>query len=286
MDSTASIEELLRRFPDSRSPREAVRLAARDRLAEARTYGLRGPPFCPHMLASLLDIRTKPFRLLPYVDAVIVPDSAGKLTILWNDERPRKRTNFSVAHELGHTLFPHCARMMEQRQRHPGSYRGRDEIETLCDIAAAEFLMPFEEFRADLARVEPCLDAVIALSDRYQASYEATAIRLQFVDPRPVAIFVAEQLERVVPPRLRIVYAPANESFLHRFPTVRLNALEWIPAASCAYDALQAPMAVPVKREERWKDLNGPSHFLVEVMRLPVPDSFLPRVLVLLRPLQ
>lgn len=280
------VSELCELVPDAASPQEAVRTAARQRLETARSYGLQGPPFCPHVLASLLNIKTRPDRLLPKLDAMIVPDANGNLTIVWNDARPRKRTNFSVAHEIGHTLFPSCARMVRQRQRHPGSYHDQDDVEVLCDIAAAEFLMPFEEFRQDLKARAPTIETVLDLSDRYQASYEAISIRMQFVDERPLAIFVAQQFGRVSPPRLRMVYSPKNTEFDRAFPNVRLSALEWIPAASIAYDALNGPVCISFSREcETWPAAPAVARFRVEAMRLPVPEKYPPRVLVILRPI-
>lgn len=290
MKASDFINELLDAYSDASTPESAVRLAARDRLKSAREYGLNGPPFDPHVLASLLDIRTRPDELLPGIDAMIVPDADGTLTIIWNDRLPKKRTNFSVAHEIGHTLFPSCAQMVQYRQRITNP---EDLIEVLCDIAAAEFLMPLEEFTRDVAEYGQSMETVLRLSARYQASPEAIAIRMQFCSDEPLAMLVARRDlgagddSRDGSPRFQVnvQYAFENPAFAAALPSVKLRqARVTVPRASCVHRALWRPLRSPLRCPfEAWPDFDGQS-FAVEAMSLPSAPGVAPRVLALLRP--
>ena len=102
--------------------------------------GWNGPPFDPIALAELLGIDVVANASIR--DAQTVPVPRGKVRIEFNPNRPRGRTRYSVAHELAHTLFPDVAEKVRHRGLHHGSGRDDWQLEALCNIGAAELLMP------------------------------------------------------------------------------------------------------------------------------------------------
>jgi hypothetical protein len=123
-----------------REPVEAVTAEARNSAFLALERGWQGPPFDPFSLARLLGIETHPTA--DVMDARTVPVSGNRFRIDFNPDRPHRRIRFSIFHEIAHTLFPDCAQMIRNRGEHRGE-RGDDwQLETLCNIAAAEFLLP------------------------------------------------------------------------------------------------------------------------------------------------
>lgn len=110
--------------------------------------------------------------------------TAGKLRI---DDRgylvcvkartPWRRARFTVAHELGHVL------LCESLKDRPTTLRALQEpihweaVERLCDQAAAELLMPAEDFRRQLDGKEISKHLLMGLRKRYGVSWTALAIR-------------------------------------------------------------------------------------------------------------
>ena len=86
---------------------------------------------------------------------------------------PVERQRFTILHEGGHTLQPGFLRG-GTFYRCPGR---RNREEQLCDLAAAEMLLPRRFFVADLARIGG-LDDVQELAAGYAASMEATVRRV------------------------------------------------------------------------------------------------------------
>jgi len=121
-----------------------------------------------------------------------------------------ERQRFTVLHEAGHTLLPGFA---EARQYRCAGPKTRDE--QLCDMAAAELLLPRRFFLSDLRDAGPGLDGVEALAADYEASIEATALRAVDLAPRRAMLLVlrvghkpSEQgREDECEPRLRLSWA-------------------------------------------------------------------------------
>lgn len=98
--------------------------------------------------------------------------------ILLNPSKPKVRQRYSIAHEIGHTLFPDYQAEVRQAGTLYRLYAGQSELERLCQIAAAELLFPLEPFVAATARASGGVQAVLSLSDLFGASSEATARRV------------------------------------------------------------------------------------------------------------
>jgi hypothetical protein len=105
-----------------------------------------------------------------------------------NPDRPETRQRFSIAHEISHTFFPDYA--TKPWCRTDARYRDRtnpdDYLEMLCDIAAAELLMPLPWFAVDAAAVKSA-DGLASLATTYCASREAAIRRYAELCPDAVA---------------------------------------------------------------------------------------------------
>ena len=164
----------------SQDPEEIIRHLARNEIADARNYGLNGPPFDPQILASIVGIQCEELKqLIRSEDAELHP--IGKrntdLIIRYNPNKPKARQNFSIAHEIAHTLFPEYGDQYKADHK-IGKFNPDSEVEFLCDLGASELIMPTPEFDLDVKSMGVSLQSLQQLSKLYEASLEATAIRM------------------------------------------------------------------------------------------------------------
>ena len=103
----------------------------------------------------------------------------GKNIIMVNGNHSEERQRFTVLHEIAHIV-------LELPSQHHGgnlstphliSYRQRPKEEILCDVFAAECLLPYHFFKKDVDDVDVSLDAVKELAEQYKASVTSTASR-------------------------------------------------------------------------------------------------------------
>jgi len=181
-----SVHELAR----EREPVEAVTTEARNVVFLALERGWQGPPFDPFSLAAILEIDTQPTS--DVVDARTVPLGEKRFRIDFNPDRPHRRIRYSIFHEIAHTLFPDCAQMIRNRGEHSGE-RGDDwQLETLCNIAAAEFLLPTGTL-GEATNLHPSVDKILELRERYQASAEAALLRIRRLTGDPALAFACHR---------------------------------------------------------------------------------------------
>jgi hypothetical protein len=241
-------------------PADVIRTRARELVLHAREYGWVGPPFDPLTFASLHGIKTAegPVDLLQ--DALIRPLSTGELEIQWSPSAVQVRRNFSIFHEIGHTIFPDCSETVRFRRDRP-RFDPDGELESLCDLAASEMLMPEPEFPRDLDAAGGFGAASIELLARtYAASREAAARRAVALTPHSVAVFLtmrhkpadrvsssqgAFDFYQAPPAKLRVDYFVANESV----PGFVLPPHKSVPDESCVYDAVVAGLTKGAQRE-------------------------------------
>lgn len=163
-----------------------VEHAARELALRAMERGWQGPPYDAFKFADALDIEVVARQDLD--DARLVAED-GKPRIEFNPQRRPERIRFSVAHEIGHTLFDDYAG--RARYRDVDKRRADDwQLEVLCNVAAAEFLMPAgalpigEASDLDLARL-------MGQRARFGVSTEALLRRVVRLTARPSALFAA-----------------------------------------------------------------------------------------------
>lgn len=180
-----AVASLCRAHDFDGDPRDLIRRLCRTLLSEAGT----GIPTELALLASFQNvIRIEELPLdhdahlgwdgRHYVIQVRLDHSAG-------------RRRFSTGHELVHTFFPGARTRSDLPEHDIGLSRTAVTEEHLCDLGAAELLMPEERFAPALPR-SPGMEDVLRLSEMFQASIEATARRVLRLCRRPGAVVVLE----------------------------------------------------------------------------------------------
>jgi O-acetyl-ADP-ribose deacetylase (regulator of RNase III) len=248
---------------------EAVTKAARDLAVRAIDQGWKGPPFDPLALAGFQKIEVVPRD--DVFDARTVPVGSS-LRIEFNPSRPRARVRYSVAHEIAHTIFPDCARTVRNRSVHHETTPDDWQLEALCNIAAAELLMPVGSL-ASLTRGELSVDHLLELRERYEVSSEAIFIRGAQVSEYPCAMFCASQA--------------ANEQHYHLDYTIgsrswHAQVAKGSPLPDSSVVSHCTAVGYTAKSDETWgRDV--PFH--VECVAIPAyPGSSQPRVVGILTP--
>ena len=146
-----------------------------------------GPPFDMTELASLRGLKVATStEFADDQDACVVPGQ-----VLLNARKHRVRQRYSIAHEVGHTLFPDY----EAKVRREGRLWRRDgddsEFERLCQVAGAELLLPLDAFLDAVGRHGISLSGALALAKLFDASLEATVRRMvETADTPLVALFL------------------------------------------------------------------------------------------------
>ncbi len=178
----------------------------RDKAIEVRkTTGVRGPAFNPFEYAEKLGISVEEKDNM-VLDGLLTCDARGHFEVSLKKDVHAFRKNFTLAHEIAHTFFYGLLAS-------PNSFRGNlgsdPEEERLCDIAAAELLMPFSTFKADLFKDDSVTPhTLFSLMNLYKVSLEAVSIRTVTVSDNLACAFweldgPAVRLRSVVPSTLQ-----------------------------------------------------------------------------------
>ncbi len=179
-------------------PREAVRQKARVMLGNLLPLFPNPPPFNMQEIASCIGLHASDEEPSFSADSEIAPDGDGNVVLRINKSRPITRQRFSIAHEIGHTLFPDYQLAVRCRKAHDKRWNDDDFLETLCDVAASEFMFPLPWFENSIASLQMTGEGVASLADEYQASREATVRRLVELHPEPMAaVFFSWKLKPV-----------------------------------------------------------------------------------------
>jgi O-acetyl-ADP-ribose deacetylase (regulator of RNase III) len=205
----------VRALAGDHDPVAVVTARAREVVLQAMDKGWSGPPFDPIALAELLGLEVAANSEIR--DARTVPAGRGKARVEFNPNRPRGRMRYSVAHEIGHTLFPDVAERVRNRAQH-GELQGDEwQLEALCNIAAAEFLMPL----GSLTPPEPdglTIHALLDIQRRFDVSTEALAIRLAQTSSAPVAAFCASPRDIGRTTEYQLDYVIGSRTWTVRLP--------------------------------------------------------------------
>ncbi len=176
-------------FAQGADPVSAIQYKARQMVVEATEKGWQGPPYDPFQLAELFEISLLPNDAI--VDARIVPVDED-LRIEFNPNRPRGRIRYSVAHELAHTLFPDCAQMVRNRTPSVEFHDDTWQLELLCNIGAAELLMPIGYTGLEGEGID--IDNLLRLRGEFDVSTEAILLRIAKLTSMPCAVFAAARV--------------------------------------------------------------------------------------------
>lgn len=113
-----------------------------------------------------------------------VAEIKGKLVITVNSNETPERQRFTICHELGHKVLG----LDSNHQQIPAwGYVKRDTAEVMCDIFAAELLMPHDQFSAASRNREPSLATMYSLMDAFKTSFPATGSRFARLTNTPCA---------------------------------------------------------------------------------------------------
>jgi hypothetical protein len=162
-------------------PELIIRNRARQLVGRARQMGWIGPPYDVKVIASLTGLRVKDPRPLSEDQSALLFGTS----VFTNANHREVRQRYSVGHEIIHTFFP-------DRNTSPGFTQLGDrdpdgEVEYLCQIGAAEIVMPEWCFRSQAASHPFQLRSAFALADLYEVSPEAALRRLVDCFDRPAA---------------------------------------------------------------------------------------------------
>jgi Zn-dependent peptidase ImmA (M78 family) len=117
-------------------------------------------------------------------------ESKGKCYICTNANDSPERQRFSVCHEVAHLRLG----LSSQHQSLPWwSYSKRPLAEILCDVFAAELLLPYDFFYPEAERASIGLSSIDELAGQFLASITSTGSRYAAMVSAPVAFVLSEQ---------------------------------------------------------------------------------------------
>ena len=271
-----SVRKLMEASKNS-DPVSAITERARRVVLDAIDSGWSGPPFDPLRLADHLGLRVVPTDDVR--DARTLPEAGmtTRVRIEFNPNRSRGRVRYSIAHEIAHTFFPDCGDEIRNRSRHAELTVDEWQLEAICNIGAAELLMPFGSL-PDARKLNLTMDSILSLRDQFDVSMEALLIRIVRVTEQPVTMFCASQIERGrFAGRYRIDYSIPSPALRQ---ALRWNAL--LPESTAVSECTAIGFSTTAR--EAWT-LDGPNTQF-DALGIPsYPGSRFPRVVGLARQL-
>jgi hypothetical protein len=150
----------IKEFSGKRSVDEAV-----GEIARRLTEGQCAPIDLVEVFPRVAIKRVYVDPTLPFAGELRKSDDGFEIAICSHDSS--ERTRFTIAHEIGHAVFERT-----------GAHRPRSgkELELICDMIAAEILMPRNLLRQFDHR-EPTMAQIIKLAKTFDTSLTAMAIR-------------------------------------------------------------------------------------------------------------
>jgi hypothetical protein len=260
----------------TQDPIAAITERARKVVLDAIDSGWSGPPFDPLRLADHLGLRVLPTDDVR--DARTVPEAgAGTgVRIEFNPNRSRGRVRYSIAHEIAHTFFPDCAEHIRNRSRHIDLTPDAWQLEAICNVGAAELLMPFGSL-PEARKLALDMESILSLREKFDVSMEALLIRIARASEQPLAMFCASQIEDGrLSGRYRIDYSIVSSAW---DPAPRWTAL--LPESTALAECTAIGFSTTAR--ETW-DPGGPN-LQIEAVGIPAyPGSRFPRVVGLAGP--
>ena len=172
-------------FAQDADPFDAIQEAARKLVLNAREKGWQGPPFNPLHIVEMLGVRGEANSSI--ADARLISSESGPV-IEFNPRQPRERVRFSIAHEVAHMLFSDWKDQIRNRGV-SGGVSDDWQLETLCNLAASEFVLPIGSLPA--TTLVPDIEKLMEQRRKYDVSAEAFLIRLAKISDQPIGVFFA-----------------------------------------------------------------------------------------------
>ncbi|HXC53402.1 MAG TPA: ImmA/IrrE family metallo-endopeptidase [Candidatus Limnocylindrales bacterium] len=263
------------RLAGDRDPMDVIVDSARQLVLDAVDKCALTVPVDPFKLAELRGISVVSRADIP--DARTVSGPNGRPIIEYNPSRSRGRVRFSLCHELAHTFFPDCTDEIRNRGHHAATSPAEYELEMLCNLAAAELLLPIGSIQDDLSRSNLSIDTALALRKRYEASVEAVILRLIGLSGSPAAAFAAvrDETRATHTPTYVVEYVKHTAGW---DPGIKRGYR--LPATSVANEI--RAIGETAKATETW---SSAERFRVELVGIsPYLGRVAPRIAGLLRP--
>ncbi|RDI95977.1 ImmA/IrrE family metallo-endopeptidase [Meiothermus sp. QL-1] len=161
----------------------------RQRVLElARAYRRAQAPLTPQRLAEGVGLRLVYSSLSEGRFGLVL---AEKNLVLIDPQSPARRQRFTLAHEVMHLLIQQDEELLSAlHEAHAGQGLER-ALEALCNLGAAEMLLPAEVVRMALAHQGPHPRLIPQLAEQHQVSEEVVVIALAEHAPQPIIALVA-----------------------------------------------------------------------------------------------
>lgn len=159
-----------------------------------RDVGVSSVPIDLELFAAAANARLKIVHDLNDDESGQTTQIKGKHVIIVNGNHREERQRFTVLHEIAHIF-------LELPSQHHGPklrtdtlmrYGRRPPEEVLCDVFAAECLLPYDLFSKDVSDTDVSMAAVKDLAERYKASLTTTGSRFAVDSNEPCAFVLAE----------------------------------------------------------------------------------------------
>jgi Zn-dependent peptidase ImmA (M78 family)/O-acetyl-ADP-ribose deacetylase (regulator of RNase III) len=265
----------VRKLAGDRDPIELIVEKAREIVLKGMDEGDLTLPIDPFKLAERLSININPTA--DVLDARTVAGPRGVPIIEYNPRRSRTRTRFSICHEIAHTLFPDCTEQIRHRSPHSQTSPIDNEVEMLCNLAAAEFLLPVGSFTEDMSKLQLSIENVVDLRLKYEASVESILLRVVGLSGTECAVFSAMAESEQIGARYKIEYVKSAGNW-----ETGLRRGGFLPVDSVAKECVA--IGHTARSKEEWAAGRGKYSFEM-VGIAPYPNRVKPRVVGLIRPL-
>jgi Zn-dependent peptidase ImmA (M78 family) len=241
--------------------------------------GWRGPPFGVVRLATRQGIRVRAADLADDQDGCLLPGSPP--TVYVNRNKPKVRARYTVAHEIVHSLLPEVPRTTGRRY---WRYRvdAQSPVEQLCQVGAAEVLMPTGQLKEFIGVRRESLRLAHEIRRHFCVSLEAAARNLTDLSQHRCAMVVLRLMNKpseksrideptfpgfeapAPPKRLRVFYAWTSRPWDDRF----LPPFKSVPDDSIAYSAMREGVGRReiLSSEEDWAEVGGVGFCRVEAV--------------------
>jgi hypothetical protein len=175
---------------NGRTPGIAIRNAVKKVFPDLATLPL---PIDVHALAKRRGVREVIYTDLD-TDGRISLSPSGSYIVFINHSQTDARQRFTLAHEIGHTLFFEAIGHAGSDSERTGTSCYRDaEEERLCDFVATEILMPQKQMDGLVKRHGFSASAIVEASQRCRSSLRSAAKRIISIAPLRLAACMWEQ---------------------------------------------------------------------------------------------
>ena len=159
-----------------------------------RDAGINGVPVDIKRLAAAANAKIKIVKDLEDDESGQTFPLGDQHIITVNGHHHENRQRFTALHEIAHIVLglpsQHHGKTLTTRDL--VQYGRRPPEEILCDVFAAECLLPYEYFSKDVSELDISMDAVKKLAEDYKASMTSTVSRFAVNANGPCAFVLSE----------------------------------------------------------------------------------------------